>query len=75
MYKAAFAFDPPSFAELEEPLLRRHEIVHRNSQTRDGQAVVVLATDVKAVVAVVARFAAELELRLPGPPSDFEGVL
>ena len=75
MYKAAFGFDPPSFAELEEPLLRRHDIVHRNSQTRDGQPVVVLPTDVEALAGVVARFAAELEARLPSPPPDFDGVL
>lgn len=65
MYKAAFGFDPPSFDDLEGPLLKRHDIIHRNSQTRDGQAVVILPADVEALAGVVERFAAELEALLP----------
>lgn len=69
MYKAAFGFGPPSFDDPEALLRTRYDIAHRNSQTRDGHAVVILPADVEALVAFV------LAALRPWPPSDVDGVL
>lgn len=74
LYKAGFGIEVPSFDALEGPLLVRHDIVHRNSRTREGEPIELAPADVAALAQTVERLARALQNALPCPPSDFDGV-
>ncbi|MRW91174.1 hypothetical protein GJ699_14355 [Duganella sp. FT80W] len=64
LLKISFDIRPPSFARFAEAVIKRHDIVHRSSRTKDGEQVIVTSEEIQILMNHVRDFASELMVKL-----------
>jgi hypothetical protein len=67
-YKDVLQVEFPDVATLEKAIMNRHNIVHRNGKTKDGEEVVLNKKDVEDLIRELEAFIGTIETRLPKPP-------
>jgi hypothetical protein len=55
---------PPSFEPFEEPITKRHDIVHRSGHTKEGEKITLDHKEIDELLENVRNFAKQLELKL-----------
>jgi hypothetical protein len=56
----------PSLKIFEQPLLKRHDIVHRSGLNKDGSAISISQTEINELFVAIASFAAQIDASLSG---------
>lgn len=64
MYKDTFNIDFPNFSEIYKAVLIRHDLVHRNGFTKDGQQVEITKEDINQLINDVKGFVRKLVTEL-----------
>lgn len=78
MYRATLGIDFGDFADLARAVTVRHDIVHRNGRTKDGDRVAIGIDKVRGVVGLVRELVEKVEHQFielvgrPGPPIESE---
>jgi hypothetical protein len=67
-YKSVLEMDFPEILGLAQAVEKRHDIVHRNGKTKDGEEVFLNKADVENLIREVEVFIGAIEERLPSPP-------
>jgi Txe/YoeB family toxin of Txe-Axe toxin-antitoxin module len=57
LIKAGLGIKPPSFAQFDSAILKRHDIVHRSGHTQTGVEVVVTADEIRTLCEQITTFA------------------
>lgn len=64
LFERALGITPPPFTPFDEPTVKRHDIIHRSGQTKDGAPITVTAEDAEELMIEVTGFAIDLEAEL-----------
>ena len=64
MYVATFEITFPDIAELSKLVVTRHDLVHRNGKTKEGEEVIVDKDVVNDLIAKISKFVEEISLAL-----------
>ncbi len=64
MYKSTFDIAFPSFSEIQEDIVTRHDLVHRNGKTKEGKEIAVDEAVVDKVICRIESFVNELDRKL-----------
>lgn len=73
LFRLGLNVTPPSFKLFDDPLLKRHDIVHRSGHDKDGNPVSVTAAEVHELCEKIAVFAREIDGMLAGKGQSLEG--
>lgn len=62
MYRATLGVEFPSdLGSLYRAILKRHDIVHRNGKTKDGEEIIILRDDIEAIKDAVEQFVKDVD--------------
>lgn len=64
MYVATFNITFPDIAELSKIVATRHDLVHRNGKTKDGEEVVINETIINELIEKIVKFVEEISISL-----------
>jgi HAMP domain-containing protein len=64
IFRHALSVELPSTKDFKEPLLKRHDIVHRSGHDKSGLTVVVTADEIGELCSKIETFAQELDRRI-----------
>jgi len=64
MYKSTFKIEFPSIGELSKAVLKRHDLVHRNGKTKEGDNLEIDKEELLALINEITNFANEIELKI-----------
>jgi hypothetical protein len=64
MFADTFKIDFPSIKEVYKYVLKRHDLVHRNGKTKEGEAVVTDETAINELISKVTHFVIEIATKL-----------
>lgn len=64
MYQDTFEIKFPEFSEISESVFKRHDLVHRNGKTKDGNIHQIKRTDIDTLCGMVDKFVDELQSAL-----------
>ena len=64
MYSATFDIDFPNYSELQKDIVTRHDLVHRNGKTKNGDESLVNKIAVDEVISRIENFVGELDKKL-----------
>jgi AcrR family transcriptional regulator len=67
-YETVLEVEFPIMPTLAVAVMKRHDIVHRNGKTKDGDKVTLTRKDVEDLIQEVEAFVGTVEARLPKPP-------
>ncbi|KXH85796.1 hypothetical protein AU378_08650 [Chryseobacterium kwangjuense] len=64
MFKDTFDIHLPDFSELTKAIETRHDIVHRNGFTKDGEVIVITQNDITELVEMTEKFVSDLDIKI-----------
>lgn len=64
MYKSTFDIGFPNFSEIQRDIVTRHDLVHRNGKTKEGEEISVDESVVNSVICRIKNFVDELDRKL-----------
>lgn len=71
IYEATFKFHFPAYKEIEKSIDVRHDIVHRNGKTTNGQLVIISRKNIEHLSGQVKSFVYKIEYNICNPPLPF----
>jgi hypothetical protein len=60
MYRATFLIDFPDISNLSKAVVKRHDLVHRNGKTKEGDIINVSSEEIELLCDELIHFGAEL---------------
>ena len=64
MYNSTFEINFPEIGEINKFIIKRHDLVHRNGKTKDGEKLDINNIEIDAMVGMIKTFVSEISFEL-----------
>ncbi len=70
LYEAAFGFKLPEYSKIDDIIKLRHDIVHRNGETKDGEKINITPDELKSAIDSIEEFIKATEVKVQKAVKD-----